>query len=195
MLSSLVHPRNLVAALALILAGIAYPTSAAKWSGKEAGIVEGRGEAKVRRGVAPTIGPYRLGMKTADASNLVELTPAEKKALNAAIEFRNERTFRAPSAEFAGATWDMILGAVDDHVYKLSALLVLESREQRDGMWRNLDGTLRTRLGTPAATAATLLAWDTEDGNVVLNRAEAGGAYVVVLTLTSRAVSGFVRVK
>ena len=195
MFSSLAHRRNFVAAMALILGGIAYASVASQQGGAAAGTTEERGRPKVRRGLAPTIGPYRLDMKTADASKLVELTPAEKKALNIAVEFRNERVYHAPPAQFAGVSWEIVLGAVDGRVYKVSALLVLENREQRDSMWRNLDGLLRTPLGTPATAAATIIAWDTEDGNVVVNRADAGGAYAVVLTLTSRAVSRFVRVK
>ena len=74
-------------------------------------------------------------------------------------------------------------------------MLVLGNREQRNGMWRKLEGKLRTPLGVPASAAATIISWDTEDGNVVMNRADAGGAYAVVLTLTSRVVAGFVRIK
>jgi hypothetical protein len=134
-------------------------------------------------------------MKATDISKLVELTPTEKEALNPAVEFKNERIYHAPHAEFAGASWDIILGAVNRRVYKISALLMLQSREQRDTMWRNVNGQFRTMLGAPASTTATITMWDTEDGNVVVNRTEGGGAYALVLTLTSRAVRGFVRIK
>jgi hypothetical protein len=154
---------------------------------------DGHAQPKVRQGHAPTIGPYRLDMNMGDVSRRVELTPAEKGALSTAIEFRGERIYHAPPADFAGTSWEIILGAVDNRVYKVSALLILKNREQRDRMWRNLDDLLRTPLGTPATAAANIIIWDTEDGNVVMNRADA--PYAVVLTLTSRAVSGFVRIK
>jgi hypothetical protein len=195
MFGSLAHPRNLVTAIALILGGIAYGSVAAERAGGAAGITEERAQLKVRRGHAPTIGPYRLDMNTGDLSKLVELTPSERRALNVAVEFKSERIYHAPLASFADASWEIVLGAVDNRVYKVSALLVLEDHGQRDRMWRNLDGLLRTPLGTPAAAAANIITWDTEDGNVVMNRADAGVAYAVVLTLTSRAVSGFVRIK
>lgn len=195
MFSSLVHSRNLVAAIALIIGGIAYGSVAAQRDGGAAGTTEERGQPKVRRGHAPTIGPYRLDMNTGDVSKLVELTPDEKRALNPGFEFKGERIYHAPPASFAGANWDIVLGTVNSCVYKVSALLVLENREQRDRMWRKLDGLLRTPLGTPATAAANISIWDTEDGNVVMNQADAGGKYVVVLTLTSRAVSGFARIK
>jgi cytochrome c-type biogenesis protein CcmH/NrfG len=195
MLGSLVHSRNVVAAIALILAGIAYGSAAAQQGGAQRGATEERGKPKVRRGLAPRIGPYYLGMKTGEVHHqLVELTQTEKEALSLVVEFKNERIYHAPPAEFAGVSWDIVLGAVDDEVYKVSALLVLDSREERDGVWRNLEAVLRTRLGVPATAAATIISWDTEDGNVVVNRAETGGAYAAVLTLTSRAVSGFARV-
>ncbi|MGO9210428.1 MAG: hypothetical protein ACLP2H_09965 [Terriglobales bacterium] len=212
MFSSLAHPRNLVAAITLILGGIAYGSVAAQRGGGATGTAEERGQPKARRGHAPTIGPYRLDTNTGDVSKLVELTPDEKRALNPGVEFKGERIYHAPPAGFAGANWDIVLGAVDNRVYKVSALLVFEKREQRDRMWRHLDGLLRIPLGTPAdecskistaafecerssTASANLISWDTEDGNVNMNRAGAGGAYAVVLTLTSLAASGFVRIK
>jgi len=157
--------------------------------------VDRGGVPKVRRGLAPRIGSYHLGMRTTDVSRLAEFTPNERAALNLAVEFRNERIYHAPPAGFAGASWDIVLGAVDNQVFKISALLTLPNREQRDTQWRSVDAQLRTALGAPASTPPTMITWDTEDGNVVMNRAEGGGAYALVLTLTSRAVSGFARIK
>src|SRR5260370_40177333 len=134
-------------------------------------------------------------MKTGEVAKIVELTPSERKALNLAVEFKSERIYNAPPADFAGTSWEIILGAVDNRVYKVSAVLVLENHEQRDRMWRNLDGQFRTSLGTPAIASEDIITWDTEDGNVVMNRADTGAAHVVVLTLTSRAVSGYARIK
>ena len=195
MLSSLAHPRNLVMAIALILGGFAYGLVAVQRADGAAGTMGERAQPKARRGHTPPIGPYRLDMNTPDASKLVELTEAEKRALNPIVEFKNERIYHALPAEFTGGSWEIVLGAVDDRVYKISAMLVLENHEQRNGMWRKLDGMLRTSLGAPASAAATIIDWDTEDGNVVMNRADAGGAYVVVLTLTSRAVASFERIR
>lgn len=195
MLSSLVRSRNLVVAIALTLAGIAYGSAAAQQRDAEAGATDEPGKPKVRRGLAPKLGPYYLGMKTGDVQKLVELTQTEKEALSLVVEFKNERIYHAPPAEFAGVSWDIVLGAVDGRVYKVSALLVFDSREQRDGVWRNLKEILTTRLSAPANATAAIIAWDTEDGNVIVNRAEAGGANAVVLTLTSRDVTSFARVK
>jgi hypothetical protein len=194
MFSSLIHPRNLVTAIALIVGGIAYGSVAAQRSAGS-GAAEERVKPKVRRGTAPTIGPYHLGMNTSEASKLVELTPAKKKALNPVVEFKGERIYNAPPANFAGTNWEIVLGAVDNRVYKVSALVVLDNRDRRDTMWRNLNDLLRTPLGSPASAEANIVLWDTEDGNVVMNRADADGAYAVVLTLTSSAASNFVRIK
>jgi len=195
MVSSIAHPRNLVMAVVLIIGGVVYGAVAGQRDADASGTAETGGQPKVRRGHAPTIGPYHLDTNAGVISNLVELTSAEKKALNSAIEFKNERLYHAPPADFAGASWEVILGTVNGCVYKISALLALENREQQDRMWRNLDDLLRTPLGTPATEVANIFAWDTEDGNVLMNRADADSTYVVVLTLTSRAVSSFVRIK
>jgi hypothetical protein len=158
---------------------------AAKRKRRMTGTTQERGGPKIRKGHAPTIGPYHLDMNLADLSKLVELTPVEKRALNIAVEFKNERIYHAQPAEFAGASWDIVLGAVDGRVYKVSALLAFDSREQRNGPRRNLDGLLQTTLGTPATATATVIIWDTVDGNVVMNDGEVGGVFGLVLTLTS----------
>ena len=134
-------------------------------------------------------------MITSDVSHLVELTPAEKKALGPDFEFKGERICHAPAADFGDVSWEIVLGSVNGRVYKVSALHVVRNRQARDRIWRNLDGVIGIKLGKPAISATNISTWDTEDGNVVINRADAGGAYAVVLTLTSRAVSGFTRTK
>jgi hypothetical protein len=149
----------------------------------------------IRRGLAPRIGSYHLDMKTSDGGPLVELTSIEKQALNASIQFKGERIYHAQSANFAGVGWDIVLGAVDDRVYKISALLIVHNREQLDATWRNVDSLLRPPLGSPESVTPSMVAWDTEDGNVVMNRTETAGAYAFVLTLTSRAVTTFTRIR
>ena len=188
-----------VTAIALIVGGVLYE-SVARFRGQLSGAPEpepqrSASKPKARRGHAPTIGPYHLDMDTGDVSKLVELTPAEKKALNAAIEFKGERIYNAPPANFAGINWEIVLGAVDNRVYKVSALVVFDNRERRDTIWRNLNDLLRTPLGSPASAEAAIVLWDTEDGNVVMNRADTGGEYAVVLTLTSSAASSFVHIQ
>lgn len=194
MLGSIAHPRNLLSAILIVLIGMAYGLGAGQAAAPVNGATQD-GPPRVRRGLAPTIGPYHLDMKTTDLSRLAELTPSEKAALGVLIEFKNERIYHAPPGAFVGASWEIILGAVDDRVYKVSALLTSPSQGQRDTQWQNVDAQLRTQLGSPASASATIMIWDTEDGNVVMNRAEGGGTYALVLTLTSRAVTGFVRIK
>jgi hypothetical protein len=193
MLGAITQARKFVPAVVLLLMGIAYGSVAgARAASKD---VDQSVNSTIRRGRAPAVGPYKIDMKTSEISRLVELTQAEKAALGAAVEFRNEHIYHAPPADFAGARWEVVLGAVDSQVYKVSALLSSPGRAQRDTMWRNVDTRLRATLGAPAEATAALMAWDTEDGNVVVNQAEGGGAYVLVLTITSSAVSGFVRIR
>ncbi len=116
-----------------------------------------RGIPTTRRGFALTIGLYRLGMKITELSNLVELTRTEKEDLNVAVEFKNERIYRAPYAQFAGSIWEVILGAVDRRVYKISALLMVQNCQQQDTTWLAVDTHLRTELGAPANVAGRSL--------------------------------------
>jgi hypothetical protein len=194
LVGSFARPRHLAVVVLLSIAAVIVPLGQHRSASAAVGAQQ-REQSKVRRSHAPQIGPYRLDMKVTDAPQITELTPSEKAALTLSLEFKNERIYRAPSADYAGISWDVILGAVDNQLYKISALFSSESRQQRDGRWRSVGGQLRTRLGAPAEELAGVLVWDAEDGNVVLNRAEGGGAYALVLTLTSRAVSRFVRVR
>ena len=95
MFSFLTHPRNFVTAIALIVGGITCGSVVAQQSAGSRATEEGV-KPKVKRGHAPTIGPYHLNMNTGDASKLVELTPDEKKALNPVVEFKGERIYNAP---------------------------------------------------------------------------------------------------
>lgn len=155
----------------------------------------GGSESKGRHGLAPTLWPYRLDMKTDDLSSLTEISAAEKQALQLVVEFRNERIYHAPPANFAASSWEIMLGTVNGKVYKISALLAVGTRNSRNATWGKVDAILRTHLGTPAASTKSMLTWDTEDGNVVVNHADAAGTYAVVITLTSRAVSSFARTR
>jgi len=182
---------ELLAFVALVVGGFAYRSASVKRD-----TVPAQGDQhKVRRGHAPAIGVYRLDMQTPDERKLVELSQDERDALKAAIQFKGERIYHAPSAEFAGASWDVVLGAVNSRVYKVSAVLSLGTLDQRNAMWQRLDGLLRKSLGTPASVSPIVTAWDTEDGNVVMNVGKAGGAHFIVLTLTSSGAATFERIK
>ena len=195
MVSALGSPWILTTIIFLILSAITFVYYLAKRAKDKPRTLEGHGGPKVRRGFAPTIGLYHLGLKTTDAFDLVELTQTEKEAFNLVFEFRNERLFKTPPAVFAGAEWEMVLAAVDDFIYKVSALLALTSRGQRDKLWQELNGLFRTSLGAPHTESPSIIVWYTEDGNVLVNRVDSGGEYFVVLTLTSKAVATFERVK
>lgn len=112
------------------------------------------------------------------------------------VEFRNERIYHAPATSWAGTAWEVMLGAVDDNVYKVSCLHAGADRALRNAIWENVDAGLRMQLGASAVSTARVIRWDTEDGNVVLNRADNDrGISAVVITLTSRVVSSLPRVR
>jgi hypothetical protein len=144
-----------------------------------------------RRSKALILGPYRLDMKMDSIAGLSEISAAEKVALQLIMEFKNTRIFHAPHAYFAGLTWEILLGAVDGNVYKVSALTEFNSSETRNTAWQNVVGVLRNQLGTPETLTENILAWNTKDGNVILNRSDSNNA--VVITLTSCAIRYFER--
>jgi hypothetical protein len=98
---SLTRPRNFVATIVLIVGGITYGSGHAQVGTGNATTEE---SPKVRQGHAPTIEPYRLDMSTGDLSKLVELTPAEKRAFKRDVDFKGERIYHAPPANFAGSS-------------------------------------------------------------------------------------------
>lgn len=177
----------------IVLFSIAATIATALGHGAESGSTA-TAERKARRGRAPRLGPYGLGMRIKEVPSLIELSAAERKALQLAIEFRDERIYHAPPGTFGEIEWSIILGAVDGKVYKISALAAAESRELRDRIGLKTTEVLRSELGAPATSQPSLWIWDTEDGNVVLNFADAGGQHAVVMTVTSGEVSGFARI-
>ncbi len=146
-----------------------------------------------RRSNAPSIGPYSLDMKIDGIDGLAEISAVEKTALNLIMDFKNSRIFHAPHAHFAGLTWEILLGSVDGNVYKVSALIEFDSGETRNIAWQNVLGVLQNQLGVPETVEANILAWDTSDGNTILNRSDSNDA--IVITLTSRAIRNFERIK
>jgi len=146
-----------------------------------------------RRSNAPILGSYHLDMKIDSVSGLSEISAAEKAALQLVMNFKNSRIFHAPHALFAGLTWEFLLGTVDGNVYKVSALTKLHSDETRNIAWQNVLGVLQNQLGMPETLAANILAWDTRDGNVILNRSDSNSE--IVITLTSSAIRKFDRIR
>lgn len=187
--SSQLHGRPIILGVVLLLGGTAYAAVASQSSTKSRSAEAD--DHKIRRGLAPVIGPYRIDMKVSEMPHLLELTADERGALNASVAFKNERLYNGPPAQFGGAQWEIVVGAVEGRIYKISALLVMPDASGRDRAWQSLADQLRAPLGAPASAAHDLIAWDTEDGNVIMNRPDAGDLHVVVLTLTSRAVRGF----
>ena len=146
-------------------------------------------------GLAPVVGPYRLDMKIDNISGLTDMSAVEKDALRLNMEFKNARIFHAPHAEYADHTWEILLGTVEGKVYKVSALLELDNCNTRNITWQKMDGMLQSQLGAPETLDENMLAWDTKDGNVILNRSDANDLYYIVITLTSRAMSDFIRIR
>ena len=143
----------------------------------------------------PEFGPYSLDMNKDGLAGLVELSAAEKLALGAAVEFKDERIFHASPVTFSGVEWQVILGTVNDSVYKISGLRAFAERAIRDGVWQGLDSKFRQALGASERVDADIVIWSGREGNVVMNRGKRLEEHLLVLTMTSRSVRAFERAR
>jgi hypothetical protein len=212
-IGAFVHPRNLITAVVMVIGSLGYvrlsrrkwpaPIPPKPWSRpinqspapanqRPAPINQTRSSvnAKIRRGFAPPIGEYRLGMKL-PGDGLSELDLMDTYELTGSFGDDDQRIFHAPRAAFGGALFNIVIGATGGWVRKVSALYASETRRNRDDIWENSLDEIESYLGAPASEAENICDWDTEDGNAVLIRLDNGYEYFVTITLTSRYLRPF----
>jgi hypothetical protein len=140
----------------------------------------------------PAVGPYRLNAEVSGLAGLQEMTVQEVDAMRPPTRFQGERYYRAPTAVFAGVTWDLIVAAVDGKLFKISGLYAPQS-DDLDVRWRQLGAAVQRALGPPKVFHdGAVLLWDMADGNLLLHR-EKGG--FVTMLLLSWATQGFTRTR
>ena len=135
------------------------------------------------------IGPYRLDMSIVGLEGLVEITPAEYKALPKT--FKGEKIFKAPDVSFLGFSWNMVLGVVGGNVYKISPSLMLQGKSQADGAAIKVLAYCKSKLGDPAQQQTGSFMWYTSDGNVILQNLQTPLGFAINLFCTSRSVQSF----
>ncbi len=187
MATAIVHPKNIAPALILILGGVMYA-----WSPGIAGESPQRMAIGVPRQSLPSsfdIGGYRIDTQVSASQKLVELTPKEYKIF--ARMFKNEKTYYAPPATFLGRSWNIMLGTVGGHVWKVAAFVEIENIAEAK---RITDAAMRyciSTLGEPAEQQSGITTWDTRDGNVILQTATVMGTEAINLFVTSRSAGSF----
>lgn len=137
------------------------------------------------------IGGYTLNMMLREGPPLRELSPAEYEVMGR--RFVAERIYHAPEVEFVGRPWNLTLGAVQGRLYTIAPFLELRDKTEANEAAFGALTFCNEQLGKPAEQRTGLFEWDTTDGNVILQNAEAKDGFAVNLFLTARSVREFQR--
>ncbi len=137
------------------------------------------------------VGGYSLNMTLRGGPPLRELSPAEYEVMGR--QFVGETIYHAPEVELAGKRWNLTLGAVRGRLYKIAPFLELRNNNEANEAALGALAFCNKQLGKPAEQRTGLFAWDTTDGNVILQTAEAKDGFAVNLFLTATSVREFQR--
>lgn len=136
------------------------------------------------------IGAYSLGQSVSEAPGLTELTPSEYALFEAAGWKRflpDERVYKGPDVTFRGTLWNLMVGATQGRIYKISTQDLTEDRHRSAAVFQNTLVYLIDQMGAAKEQSAnpTRYMWDAPEGNVILEHLSAQGMHVVNLFLTS----------
>jgi hypothetical protein len=95
--------------------------------------------------------------------------------------------------EFIDKRWKLNLGAVNAKLYKIAPFLELRNKNDANDAAFGALTFCRDQLGKPAQQQTGLFIWDTTDGNVILQTAEAQDGFAVNLFLTANSTRDFER--
>ena len=137
------------------------------------------------------IGAYTLDMMLREEPPLREFSPDEYEVMGK--QFVGERIFHAPEVEFVGRPWNLTLGAVQGKLYKIAPFLELRNKDEANEAAFGALTFCNEQIGRPAEQRTGLFIWDTTDGNVILQTAEAKDGFAVNLFLTANSLREFQR--
>ncbi len=145
------------------------------------GSLSERTAALTLKPLPPSVGRYKLGMSASSLTGLKELSPAEY-ALMAPLA--GERIYHAQPAAFLGETWQVMLGVVRRHVFKISPYRTVRDERTAAQLATKVSAFFRAQLGPPTEEGGVLL-WDASDGNAILQTGQLGTDFFVNVFLTS----------
>jgi hypothetical protein len=145
------------------------------------------------------IGEYKLGASTDGLTGLTEFAESEYALMGR--EFEGEKNYNAPTVEFLGNSWKLMLGTVYGRIYKIAPYLEDLNIEEANCIgtetfhycWEKLGEPSKYHDGFPLGTGFFI--WQTTDGNVILQTVEAAGSYSINLFITSKLVGNFEKPK
>jgi hypothetical protein len=141
------------------------------------------------------IGEYKLGASTDGLRRLTEFAESEYALMGR--EFEGEKNYNAPTVEFLGNSWKLMLGTVHGRIYKIAPYLEDLNIEEANCIgtetfhycWEKLGEPTEYKDGFPLGTGFFI--WQTTDGNVILQTVEAAGSYSINLFITSKLAGNF----
>jgi hypothetical protein len=139
------------------------------------------------------IGPYKLDMPIKGIKGLKEISASEYDIFKK--KFEDEKIYKAPSINFLGLTWDMMLGVVKGKIYKISPGYTTKDKNQADEAAVKALTYCKSYLGEPSEQQAGLFIWETKDGNVILQTAATSEGFAVFLFSTTRSAKEFRQLK
>jgi hypothetical protein len=135
------------------------------------------------------VGSYVLDQTPQEFTLLRFFSDAELALLDRDVVFVGERVAHAPSVNFEGLEWDVVLGLVGDIVYKISVQWT-GPRAEAGRVARTLMIRCTTDYGSANSISGAQL-WDARNGNIILQSQNFGGEAILVLSITSNAVATF----
>ena len=133
---------------------------------------------------------YDLKQPISEAKNLVEFTDEEYAMFQMAGTRRtldDEKFFNAPSIEFLGGTWNIVVGSTNGLIYKLSAQNLITDKQLSNKIFENTLKELIKAMGkyNEHPFFSKQYIWGDADGNVVLNQVSNSGYMGINFLLTS----------
>ena len=135
---------------------------------------------------------YNLGDQVDNITDLVELTASEYLVMNR--NFKNQHIYKVPPVKFIDKSWNMMIGTVNGQIYKLSPYLELSNKQEANKIAIDTLSFCTGKLGKPTEQRTGLFIWDTIDGNVILQTADAADGFAINLFITSNAARNFTRI-
>jgi len=120
-----------------------------------------------------------------------EFSSSEYAVMGRTLE--DETNYHVGPEIFLGRTWNIDLGTVAGSGYKIAAYLEFGSKSEANPVAMETLLYCTERLGKSAEQRMGFFAWDTVDGNVILQTAETAEGLAINLFQTSRAVRQFKR--
>ena len=135
-------------------------------------------------------GKFKVDEKVDDFARLVEFSPEKYNIMGRRL-FKGEQNYNAPSVNFLGHQWQLMLSTVHGQICKIAVNISLGNKLEANTIAMKALQYCKERLGSPSEQKTGLFIWDTKDGNVVLHTAEGAEGFLIAINLTSRAIRKF----